>query len=460
MTACKGACQSSSRREITPEIASLVHDHPCYSEEAHYHYARMHLAVAPACNIQCRYCNRLYDCVNESRPGVTSEVLSPEEAARKTIAVVGHMPHVSVVGIAGPGDPLANPEKTFRTFELIREKISDVRFCLSTNGLALPEHVDRLKALGIHHVTITINAVDPQMGKDVYQWVHFDHKRYTGADAAAILIERQLLGLQALTDNGILCKVNSVLIPGINDSHLAEVSREVRSRGAFLHNIMPLIVVQGADYAAHGFRGPTLAERKRVEEQCGGEVRLMHHCRQCRSDALGLLGEDLATELTLEKLPEEVVSSPELRQRAREEIEADIRKIRLAGEGLKRTACGETQRIVAAVASKGHGVINEHFGHAREFLIYEASSAGIELVQVRKVDQYCRGSESCGDEETLLADIVVMLSDCQYVLCSRIGPDPRRYLEQKGIRCIEVYDSIHDVLARLVHGEELYGGSN
>ncbi|MDT3428316.1 MoaA/NifB/PqqE/SkfB family radical SAM enzyme, partial [Paenibacillus forsythiae] len=30
--------------------------HPCYSEEAHRFFARMHIPVAPACNIQCNYC--------------------------------------------------------------------------------------------------------------------------------------------------------------------------------------------------------------------------------------------------------------------------------------------------------------------------------------------------------------------------------------------------------------------
>ena len=44
-----------------------------------------------------------------------------------------------------------------------------------------------------------------------------------------------------LTARGVLCKINSVMIPGINDSHLIEVNRAVKARGAFLHNIMPMI---------------------------------------------------------------------------------------------------------------------------------------------------------------------------------------------------------------------------
>ena len=55
-------------------------EHPCFSAQAHFRYGRIHLPVAPRCNIRCGYCDRRYDCANESRPGVTSEVISPEAA--------------------------------------------------------------------------------------------------------------------------------------------------------------------------------------------------------------------------------------------------------------------------------------------------------------------------------------------------------------------------------------------
>ena len=72
----KGGCAASScgstddqLNHLPESIRSRVFNHPCYSEQAHHHFARMHVAVAPACNIQCHYCNRKYDCANESRPG-------------------------------------------------------------------------------------------------------------------------------------------------------------------------------------------------------------------------------------------------------------------------------------------------------------------------------------------------------------------------------------------------------
>ena len=117
-------CGSSSSQMdgLAADVQRRVQDHPCYSEEAHHHFARMHVAVAPACNIQCNYCNRKYDCSNESRPGVVSEVLTPAQAVKKTLAVAAAIPQMSVLGIAGPGDALANPERSFSVFRELLQR--------------------------------------------------------------------------------------------------------------------------------------------------------------------------------------------------------------------------------------------------------------------------------------------------------------------------------------------------
>ncbi|MCE8472319.1 radical SAM protein, partial [Rhodovulum sulfidophilum] len=173
--------------------------------------------VAPACNIQCNYCNRKYDCANESRPGVVSERLTPEQAARKVLAVAASVPQLSVLGIAGPGDAAYDWRRTRATFELVAKDLPDIKLCLSSNGLALPDHVDEIVAMNIDHVTITINAIDPEIGQHIYPWIFHDGKRRSGIEAATILRDRQLQSLEMLHERGVLVKVNSVLIPGLND---------------------------------------------------------------------------------------------------------------------------------------------------------------------------------------------------------------------------------------------------
>ena len=354
------------------------------------YYARMHVAVAPGCNIQCNYCNRKYDCANESRPGVVSELLSPEEAAQKVLVVAGKIPQMTVLGIAGPGDPLANPEKTFTTFEMINSQAPDIKLCLSTNGLMLPDYVDRIKELNVDHVTITINMVDPEIGALIYPWVHYKRKRYRGVEGARILHERQMEGLELLREADILCKINSVLIPGVNDHHLPEVNKAVRARGAFIHNIMPLISApeHGTHFGLNGQRGPTSKELKEVQDKCSGNMKMMRHCRQCRADAVGLLGEDRSQEFSKEKFME---MTPEYNLEQRQEVHQGIEKTRAELEAAKKGL--ETfdlelsgEKMLLAVATKGGGIVNQHFGHAKEFQIYEVDGKEVQFIGHRKVD--------------------------------------------------------------------------
>jgi nitrogen fixation protein NifB len=94
-------------------------NHPCFNPGACKSFGRVHLPVAPRCNIQCKFCNRKFDCVNETRPGVTSAVLSPGQAMVYMEEVFAQKGNISVVGIAGPGDPFANPEVTLETLSRV-----------------------------------------------------------------------------------------------------------------------------------------------------------------------------------------------------------------------------------------------------------------------------------------------------------------------------------------------------
>jgi nitrogen fixation protein NifB len=439
----KSSCGTSDGPDdMAPEVWEKVKNHPCYSEEAHHHYARMHVAVAPACNIQCNYCNRKYDCANESRPGVVSEKLTPEQAAKKVLAVASTIPQMTVLGVAGPGDPLANPAKTFKTFELISKTAPDIKLCLSTNGLALPDHVDTIAKFNVDHVTITVNMVDPEVGAQIYPWIFWKNKRITGIEAARILTERQMQGLEMLTERGILCKVNSVMIPGVNDKHLVEVNRAVKSRGAFLHNIMPLISApeHGTVFGLNGQRGPTAQELKALQDSCEGEMNMMRHCRQCRADAVGLLGEDRSAEFTTEKIMEMDVSYDlESRQAYQNAVEQErLAKVAAKNVELEKLAREEASdiKILVAVATKGSGRINEHFGHAKEFQVYELSSKGAKFVGHRRVDLYCQGGYG---EEDSLETVIKAINDCAAVFVAKIGHCPKDELTAAGIEPIDQY---------------------
>ncbi|MFT4095573.1 MAG: nitrogenase cofactor biosynthesis protein NifB [Rhodoblastus sp.] len=436
-SSCGSSAKPSDMDEATWE---KIKDHPCYSEEAHHYFARMHVAVAPACNIQCNYCNRKYDCANESRPGVVSEKLTPDEATRKVITVANEVPQLSVLGIAGPGDACYDWKKSKTTFENVSKDIPDIKLCISTNGLMLPDHVEELAAMNVDHVTITINMVDPEIGTKIYPWIFYKGKRYTGLEASQILHERQMQGLEMLTQRGILAKINSVMIPGVNDEHLLEVNKWVKARGAFLHNVMPLISdpAHGTHYGLTGQRGPTAMELKALQDKLEGGAKLMRHCRQCRADAVGLLGEDRGQEFTKDLLPETVAYDP-ARREAYREVVARERGDHVAAKneaiGGVRAAASESKLLVA-VATKGGGRVNVHFGHATEFQVYEAGPKGIVFVGHRKVEQYCQGG--FGDDATL-DGVIATLEGIEVVLCAKIGDCPKEQLAGAGIDVTDAY---------------------
>ncbi|MEH6773205.1 MAG: nitrogenase cofactor biosynthesis protein NifB [Cereibacter changlensis] len=440
-----GGCASSScgsaegPADMAPETWAKVKDHPCYSEEAHHYFARMHVAVAPACNIQCNYCNRKYDCANESRPGVVSERLTPEQAARKVIAVAAEVPQLSVLGIAGPGDAAYDWRKTKATFDLVAARLPDIKLCLSSNGLALPDHVDEIVAMNVDHVTLTINTLDPEVGARIYPWVFHRGRRHSGVEGATILLARQMQSLDMLVARGVLVKVNSVMIPGINDAGLIELNRVVKAKGAFLHNIMPLISdpAHGTQFGLTGQRGPSAAELRAVQEACSGGANLMKHCRQCRADAVGLLGEDRGQEFTLDKLPEVVSDDPEKRAAYRDWV-AREREDRRAATAAAQVAAEvvEAPPLLVAVCTKGGGRINQHFGHATEFQVYEVDRTGVRFVTHRRADNYCVGGH--GDDDTL-AEVIRTLDGVPVVLCARIGEAPRAKMAAAGIEVIDAY---------------------
>ena len=277
-------------KEVPWDPAQLrkISEHPCFSENACHFFGRVHLPVAPKCNIQCNYCVRKFDCVNESRPGVTSKVLTPQEALERVRDVMEKVHYIKVVAVAGPGEPLFN-EETFETFRLVKDEFPHLMRCLSTNGLLLPERIDEIEELDIGTVTVTLNAIDPAIGKDIYSVVNYNGKRYKGEEGAEILLKNQLEGIREAVKRKILIKVNTVLIPTVNDEHIVEVAKEIRKLGVYMHNIIPLI----PQYKFANIKPPTQQEKEAIQEKCREYVKEMTHCRHCRADAIGKLGKDI-----------------------------------------------------------------------------------------------------------------------------------------------------------------------
>lgn len=217
--------------------------------------------------------------MNQQGPGTADRVLTPVEACDRVESVAGLGP-LRVVGIAGPGEPLANPE-TFSTLQAVSAKYPHLLLCLSTNGLLLSDSLAELLRCRMRSVTVTINAVTEAVAGRLYAWARIGEQHLAGKEAAAAVLSRQWNGLRDAVHAGLLVKVNSILIPDVNDSELPEIARLAAEAGVHRHNITPLIPRNRFRH----LQPPSAGEVDAARQACGRWLQQFTGCMQCRADA-------------------------------------------------------------------------------------------------------------------------------------------------------------------------------
>ncbi|HEY0944764.1 MAG TPA: radical SAM protein [Opitutaceae bacterium] len=393
-------------------------NHPCFDKSAHHTHGRIHLPVAPRCNLQCNFCNRKFDCMNESRPGVTSAVLTPTQAADYLDATMLRVPNLSVVGIAGPGDPFANAVETMATLRLVRQRHPRMLLCLATNGLELQPHIDNLAALDVSHVTLTVNAVDPEVGARVYAWIRDGRRPRRGLDAAKLLLDRQLEAIVRLKARGMVVKINTIIIPGINDQHIDAVAQRMAGLGVDLMNCMAFLPVEGAEFESIPPPDPALVAGTRL--RAGRLLPQMTHCARCRADAVGLIHEPMTAE-----------------------------RLATLAQFARPAGADPAKRPHIAVASLEGMLVNQHLGEAARVLVFkkdDTTPSGCRFVEVRKTPEPGAGPARWSE----LADL---LHDCRALLVSAAGPQPKRALEERGLAVVEMEGMIEEGLRAVFAGE-------
>ena len=391
--------------------------HPCFNKEAKSKYGRIHLPVAPVCNIQCNFCNRKFDCVNESRPGVTSSILTPYQALEYMKIMKGKHPELSVVGIAGPGDPFANPKEVLKTFDLIRENFPEMLLCVSTNGLFASKYIDELKKCNLSHLTVTINAVDPEIGAGIYSWIRYEKRVYRGLQAATLLLEKQIETVKLAKEAGLTVKVNTILMPGINDKHVPEVAKKLSEYGVDIFNCMPLCSVPNTLFESVPEPEAELVASVRL--QAGQYIKQMTHCARCRADAVGCLGKgtpDYAAELM---------------------------------RNLENGPINPTQKrpYVATVSREGL-LVNMHLGEAVEAIVYDYVDGKLELIDTRTLPD-------SGGADNRWIELANTLSDCRALLVQDAGPKPMKIISEHGIKVVRMEGLIDQGVMDVFDGREI-----
>lgn len=268
---------------VSNTYKDLQNSHPCFGGHKN-NAGRIHLPVSPGCNIACRFCDRVIS-DTEERPGVTSKVITPDESVDILEKALKICPDIKVAGIAGPGDTLAS-EYALETFRKVKDKFPDLIKCMSTNGLLLYEKADEIIDVGIDSLTVTVNAVSPEIEAQLNKFVIYHGERYDGSEGAKILIENQLKGIKKVCDAGITVKVNTVLVPEINGGHIEEIAKTVSEAGAKIYNIIPLI----PQFELADLKAPTCQQIEEARAKASKYIDVFRHCQHCRADAVGVPG--------------------------------------------------------------------------------------------------------------------------------------------------------------------------
>ncbi len=160
----------------------------------------LRISVTDRCNLRCIYCM--------PREGVSlipcGEILRYEEILR--IVVCAARLGIRKLRITG-GEPLVRRDVVDLVGALARiPGVEDL--CMTTNGVLLKDFAARLKAAGLHRVTVSLDSLRP----DRYEQI-------TGSGCLARVLE----GIEASLELGLNpVKINVVLIRGVNDGEIED----------------------------------------------------------------------------------------------------------------------------------------------------------------------------------------------------------------------------------------------
>ena len=171
------------------------------------------------CNYRCRYCMPA-EVFDEDYPYLPKpEILSLEEIARLT-AIFCSL-GVEKLRLTG-GEPLLR-RGLVDLVSMLADIPGEHDLAMTTNGSALARYAKKLKAAGLQRVTISMDALSPEI---------FVRMNGTGASP-----ERVIEGVDAALEHGLKVKINSVIQKGVNEDEIVKLASFGRERGVTMRFI-------------------------------------------------------------------------------------------------------------------------------------------------------------------------------------------------------------------------------
>ncbi|WP_241667316.1 radical SAM protein [Pseudodesulfovibrio senegalensis] len=377
--------------------ATAYANHPCFGMTSRRTVGRIHLPVAPRSNARMRFAS--------SRK--TERAIMPADALNMLSRTVDAGNPVDVVGITGPGDPMAEPAYTMETLRMVREAYPDMALCLTTLGMGADAYAEELVELGVSYVTVLVDAVSPEVAEKLYAWVRPATRTMPLPEAVKVLLNEQTRTVTAFKRMGITVKINTTVYPGYNAGHVEEIAAAMGTLGADIMALVPYRPDQDTEDGPARCGAELLAT---VRDRAARHLELMPAWDECGVDMVGLQnpkkdsGPDMA-------LPRPTKDRPNV-----------------------------------AVASASGMDVDLHLGHAAKLLIYGPREDGLPcLLETRETPH--PGSGSSRWEQ-----LAGQLSDCFALLTANAGERPKRNLSRLGVSVLVTDGEIEGTV------DVLYGG--
>jgi len=179
----------------------------------------LRISLTDRCNLRCTYC------MPKEVFGADYEFLRKSEWLRfsELDDLVGAFVQLGVrkIRLTG-GEPLLRPglAKYIHGLKHLHQ-IEDI--ALTTNGLRLAERVGELKEAGLDRVTVSLDALDPEIAGKM--------------NGRGIAPRAVLAGIAAAQHEGFQVKVNMVVERGVNDGEVLPMARYFKEHGVTLRFI-------------------------------------------------------------------------------------------------------------------------------------------------------------------------------------------------------------------------------
>ncbi len=356
----------------------------------------LYLPVAPQVTARTRF--------SSSLPGKIS-YLMPAEALDYLVRASEDAGRIDLIAISGPGDPLATPDTTMKTLELVRSRFPDMVLAVKTLGIGAERFAAELAAAGVTRVEMEVNTVTSETIEKLYAWIRPGQKTLKIDEAAQLLIREQKNGVPALKFHDMSVSVTTTLYPGINDQQIGRISRTMMELGADSISI------------------------KAYKPEPDSEVVLDTPGRAAVVKAKEAAGKYLS-----------VVEPLLLQGEGSTGVENDI--------SVKSTRPQPTSARPNVAVMSSNGIdVDLHLGKSKKILIYGPRPDGLACLLGT------RPAPPSGNGAARWRRLAATLADCFVVLAAQAGEAPRSILLEHGLSVIVNDDQIDGLV------DALYGGT-